>query len=123
MDTIFGGLTTVPKGHQMESFGDLFIDDVVVAGYDPDKAKALLKEAGYKGEEIGYRYLQDYYTGEVTTAQILVEMWRQVGLNVKLELKENWDQIESDGARPGRALINWSNTADYPDPLVQISRL
>ena len=48
-------------------------------------------------------------------------MWRQVGINVKLELVENWGQIED--APDGRGIFNWSNTAQYPDPLGQIARL
>ena len=121
VDAIYGGLVSVPQGMQMKIFGDLFIADHEDTNYDPEKSKQLLKEAGYNGEEISYRYLQDYYTGEVDTAQILAEMWRQVGVNIKLELKENWGQIEDDAE--GRAVFNWSNSAEYPDPLGQIYRL
>ena len=121
VEAMFGGLVTVPNGMQMKIFGDLYISDHESTSYDPEKAKALLKEAGYKGEEISYRYLQDYYTGEVDTAQILAEMWRQVGLNIKLELVENWGQIED--VKEGRGIFNWSNSASYPDPLGQIYRL
>lgn len=121
VEAMFGGLVTVPKGLQMKVFGDLYIADHEGTAYDPEKAQALLKEAGYKGEEISYRYLQDYYTGEVDTAQILAEMWRQVGLNIKLELVENWGQIED--VAEGRGIFNWSNSAEYPDPLGQIYRL
>ena len=63
----------------MKSFGDLYVADHVAAKYDPDEAKRLLKEAGYNGEEISYRYLQDYYTSEVATAQVLQSMWKSVG--------------------------------------------
>jgi peptide/nickel transport system substrate-binding protein len=122
-ETIFSGRTEVPNGLQHRSFGDMYVKDFSPCGYDPEKAKELLKAAGYKGEEISYRYLQDYYTGEVTTAQILADMWRQVGINVKLELKENWDQIETDAAAKDRGIINWSATAFYPDPLSQLYRL
>lgn len=121
VEAMFGGLVTVPNGMQMKIFGDLYIGDHKGTSYDPAKAKALLKEAGYNGEEISYRYLQDYYTGEVDTAQILAEMWRQVGLNIKLELVENWGQIED--VAEGRGIFNWSNSAEYPDPLGQIYRL
>ncbi|GGO84217.1 ABC transporter substrate-binding protein [Marinobacterium nitratireducens] len=120
-DALYDGRASVPNGLQMKAFGDLYIEDHRSIGYDPDKARQLLKEAGYKGEEISYRYLQDYYTGEVSTAEILADMWRQVGINVKLELKENWAQIED--APEGRGIFNWSNNAEYPDPLGQIYRL
>ncbi|MCP8687511.1 ABC transporter substrate-binding protein [Marinobacterium sedimentorum] len=121
VDALYQGHASVPNGLQMKVFGNLYVPDHQGTPYDPDKARQLLKEAGYKGEEISYRYLQDYYTGEVNTAQILVDMWRQVGLNVKLELKENWGQIED--APEGRGIFNWSNSAEYPDPLGQIYRL
>ncbi len=120
-ETLFAGMVTVPQGMQMRVFGDLFIADHEVNAYDPERARALLAEAGYDGEPISYRYLQDYYTSEVDTAQILAEMWRQVGLNVELELVENWGQIED--VAEGRGIFNWSNTASYPDPLGQIWRL
>lgn len=121
VDALYAGHTAVPNGMQMEVFGDLYIDDFQGTAYDPEKARRLLEEAGYDGEPISYRYLQDYYTGEVNTAQILADMWRQVGINVQLELKENWGQIEDDAK--GRGIFNWSNSAEYPDPLGQIYRL
>lgn len=121
VEAMFSGLVTVPNGLQMKVFGDLYIADHAGTAYDPEKARALLEEAGYNGAEISYRYLQDYYTGEVDTAQILAEMWRQVGLNIKLELVENWGQIED--VAEGRGIFNWSNSAEYPDPLGQIYRL
>lgn len=121
VEAMFSGLVTVPNGLQMKVFGDLYIADHEGTAYDPEKARALLEEAGYNGAEISYRYLQDYYTGEVDTAQILAEMWRQVGLNIKLELVENWGQIED--VAEGRGIFNWSNSAEYPDPLGQMYRL
>lgn len=93
------------------------------AQYDPEKAKMLLKEAGYKGEEISFRYLKDYYTGEVSTVQILEQMWSAVGFNIKLELKENWGQIQEDNVAEGRGIINWSGTAYLNDPVGQMRRL
>ena len=49
----------------------------------PPRPGQLLKDANYKGEPIPYRLLSNYYTNQVATAQVLVEMWRQVGLNVR----------------------------------------
>jgi peptide/nickel transport system substrate-binding protein len=108
---------------QMKRFGKMNIDEHPGVKFDPDGAKMLLKEAGYNGEEISYRYLQDYYTNEVSTAQVLAAMWKDVGLNVKLELMENWSQIEDSTADEGRGVINWSSTAVYPDPIGQLLRM
>ncbi len=120
---VFNGKTTVPNGFQMRSFGEMYIADHNGAQYDPDKARMLLKEAGYNGEEISFRYMKDYYTGEVSTAQILEQMWGDVGLNIKLELKENWGQIQEDDVAEGRGIINWSGTAYLNDPVGQVRRL
>ena len=123
VDSLYGGRTVVPNGMQMKRFGEMYIGGHAGAKFDPEGARKLLKEAGYNGEEISYRYLQDYYTNEVSTAQVLASMWKDVGLNVKLELMENWSQIEDATADEGRGVINWSSTAVYPDPIGQILRM
>lgn len=120
---VFNGKSAVPNGFQMKSFGAMYIAAHKGAQYDPEKAKMLLKEAGYKGEEISFRYLKDYYTGEVSTVQILEQMWSAVGFNIKLDLKENWGQIQTDDVAEGRGIINWSGTAYLNDPIGQVRRL
>jgi peptide/nickel transport system substrate-binding protein len=86
-----------------------------VPAFDPAKARELLKAANYKGDPIPFRVLNNYYTNQVGTAQILVEMWRSVGLNVTIEMRENWQQIfESNGQR---AIRDWSNSAAFSDPI------
>jgi peptide/nickel transport system substrate-binding protein len=120
VEALFNGQTTVPRGMQQKLFGDMYLEDWPELEYNPDKAKALLKEAGYDGGEIHYRVLSNYYTLELSTAQILLEMWKDVGLNVILDVKENWSQIEED--TESRSIHNASNTAVYPDPVGQIWR-
>ena len=71
--------------------------------------------ANYKGEPIPFRVLNNYYTNQTATAQIEVEMWRAAGLNVQIEMRENWQQIfEADGKR---AVRDWSNSAPFSDPM------
>lgn len=123
VDTLYEGRTEVPNGLQMKAFGDMYIGEHVGTKYDPEGAMKLLREAGYNGEEISYRYLQDYYTNEVVTAQVLASMWKDVGLNIKLELKENWAQVEEPVSDEGRGATNVSNTAYFADPLGQLYRL
>ncbi|PSH56481.1 ABC transporter substrate-binding protein [Phyllobacterium sophorae] len=118
--TLYNGRVGIPHDWQMASFGDLYLADRPAAEYNPEKARALLKEAGYNGEEIVYRTLPTYYAKQLETAQILQSMWKAVGFNIKLEVKENWDQATKD--TPDRAIIDSSFTGYYSDPLGQFWR-
>ncbi len=120
VDSLYYGRTPVPNGYQMKLFGDMYIEDFQGLSYDPDKARELVKKSGYKGQTIYYRILPNYYTLEVSTAQILVEMWKAVGLKVKIEVKENWSQILQNDET--RHLYNVSNTAVYSDQVGQMWR-
>jgi peptide/nickel transport system substrate-binding protein len=118
VDSLWAGRTRVPAGLQWEFYGPMFVENWTVPEYDLAKAKALLKAANYKGDPIPYRLLNNYYTNQVATAQVLVEMWRQAGLNVQIEMKENWQQIFEGNGR--RAVRDWSNSASYNDPISSI---
>jgi peptide/nickel transport system substrate-binding protein len=116
--SLWAGRTRVPAGLQWEYYGPMFVEGWTVPAYDPAKAKELLKAANYKGEPIPFRVLNNYYTNQVATSQILVEMWRSAGLNVQIEMKENWQQIfEQNGQR---AIRDWSNSAPFSDPISSI---
>ena len=117
VDTLWSGRTNVPKGLQWEFYGPMFASDWSVPEYNPELAKKLLAEAGYKGEAIPFRVLNNYYTNQVSNSQILIEMWRAVGLNVQIEMKENWQQIFT---KEGRAVRDWSNSAGFSDPVSSI---
>ncbi|HLU15198.1 MAG TPA: ABC transporter substrate-binding protein [Burkholderiaceae bacterium] len=115
VDMMWDGRTVVPKGLQFDFYGPMLVEDHSAPAYDPEKAKQLLKEAGYNGEVIPYRVLNNYYTGQVQKAQILVEMWRSVGINVDIHMVENWSQIY-DQSSP-RGIRDWSNSAGFNDPV------
>jgi len=115
VDMMWDGRTVVPQGLQFEFYGDMFAKDHRTPAYDPETARRLLKEAGYKGEVIPYRVLNNYYTGQLQKAQIMTEMWRAVGLNVQMQMVENWTQIY-DGSTQ-RGIRDWSNSAGYNDPV------
>ena len=118
VDSLWSGRTRVPAGLQWEFYGPMFVEGWTVPAFDLAKAKALLKAANYKGDPIPYRLLSNYYTNQVATAQVLVEMWRQAGLNVQIEMKENWQQIFETNAP--RAVRDWSNSAGFNDPISSI---
>jgi peptide/nickel transport system substrate-binding protein len=118
VEALWAGRTRVPAGLQWEFYGPMFIDGWTVPAYDPQRARELVRQANYKGNPIPFRVLNNYYTNQVATAQVLVEMWRTVGLNVTMEMKENWQQIFDRNAP--RAVRDWSNSAPFSDPVSSI---
>ena len=118
VDALWAGRTSVPRGLQWEFFGDMYIGDWQTPEYDPAKARQLLKDAGYKGEPIPYRLLNNYYVNQVSTSQVLVEMWKQVGVNVVIEMRETFVQLR-DRSQP-RGVRDWSSGATLSDPVGSI---
>lgn len=120
VDALWGGQTEIPAGMQFDSFKstDMFIDGWSVPEFNPELARDLLKQADYKGDAIPYRLLNNYYTNQTPTAQVLVEMWKQVGLNVQIEMKENWAQIhDPEGVKGVR---DWSASNNINDPITPL---
>lgn len=100
-----------PNGHQLPSY-PLYIADLPGFEFNPAKARELVSESSYKGEEIVYRLPLNYYLNSLEAAQAMQQMWKDVGLNVKLEAVENWTQTLA----PGVHIRPWSNTHRIPDP-------
>ncbi len=121
VDSLYAGRTTIPPGHQNPAYGDLYMPDYPAPAFDLDKARALVKEAGYSGQPIPYRILPNYYTLQLQTAQILVEMWRQAGLNIDLQVRENIGAVINPAE--GRGIRDWSNTIFWNDPAGVLVRL
>ncbi len=115
VDSLWAGRTRVPRGLQWDFYADMLIGDWTVPQFDMARAQALVKASGYKGDPIPYRLLNNYYTNQVSTAQVLTELWKQAGLNVQIEMKENWSQIFERS--PTRAVRDWSNSAPFNDPV------
>jgi len=118
VDSLWAGRTVVPGGLQWPFYDEMYVKGWTVPEFDLGRARQLVKDAGYKGDPIPYRLLNNYYTNQVSTAQILVESWQQAGLNVEISMKENWAQIfERSGTRGTR---DWSNSARFNDPVSSI---
>jgi peptide/nickel transport system substrate-binding protein len=115
VESLWAGRTVVPRGLQWPYYDQMFHADWEVPRHDVAEARRLLREAGYRGEPIPYRLLNNYYTNQNATAQVMVEMWRAAGLNVQIEMRENWAQILERS--PTRAVRDWSNSAPFNDPV------
>ena len=86
-----------PIGSSMyPSFKKYYLEELADAyPYDPDKAKELLKEAGY---ENGFEFsitVPSNYTPHVDTAQVIVQQLERVGVKAGIDLVE-WNSWLSD---------------------------
>ena len=115
VETLWDGAAVVPQGHNYPEYGQMFLQGRSLR-YDPAAARRLLAEAGYKGEEIIYRTMPNYYTNALRAAQVAIEMWREVGINARLQVVENFSQMRAEGQQVG----NNSNSTRLPDPLGSI---
>lgn len=114
---LWGGLAGVTNGFQLPMQGPAF--DLTRPPYRQDiaRAKELLAEAGYAGERISYRTLNDYYVNSVAAAQAMQQWWQAAGLNVEIEIKENWGQVTGEGLMSR----NWSNGFPLTDPVTPLT--
>ncbi len=69
--------------------GDAFYDERLPSlAYDPALARQRLREAGYRGEEVFLESSVGYVTNDRALSLALVAMWRDAGINARLELHE-----------------------------------
>lgn len=120
VNALFAGRTSTADNFQSKTFGELYLTTAGEKLYDPAKARALVKASGYKGEPIVWRIQAGYYTQELVVTQAVASMLKAAGLNVKIEVKENWTQVEAPGR--DRMINNASFSAYYPDPVAQLWR-
>jgi peptide/nickel transport system substrate-binding protein len=119
VDALWAGLVSTPNGHQLPTFGPLFDPDREAYRYDPEEAKRLLQEAGYKGEPIPYRIRIAAYGPEMATAEVVVSMWQAVGVAIDLQIKENFGQMME---YPGTGMRNGVDPILVSDPLFGLWR-
>jgi peptide/nickel transport system substrate-binding protein len=98
---------------QIPAFGDLYDADRRGFAYDPDRARRLLREGGYRGEELIVRIAPNYYLQMLQGVQVIQQMWAAVGINTKLEIRENLSAL----TQPGADIRPTSIAFRFPDPL------
>lgn len=84
------------------------LDDVVAA--DPDKAKALLAEAGYEdGFEFDFVCTNESYVNEEQFCQAIASMWSRIGLSPRLDIGPTAKQTpKRAGGKADVYTIGWA---------------
>lgn len=57
--------------------------------YDPEKAKAWVKQTAYNGQPLVWHILKDFYPNYEVAAEIMVDQWREIGVNVEPVMLNN----------------------------------
>jgi peptide/nickel transport system substrate-binding protein len=84
---LWRGRGVVPSG--MIAKGDNHFDaSLPPLAFNASEAKARLKKAGYKGEEVVIETTVGYMAGDKPMAEAIQAMWRDVGVNSKVEVLE-----------------------------------
>ncbi|EKF20528.1 ABC transporter substrate-binding protein [Nitratireductor pacificus] len=58
--------------------------------YDLEAARALVAKSGYKGETLIWHITRGFWTNYDAAAEIMVEMWREAGINVEAQFLDNF---------------------------------
>jgi peptide/nickel transport system substrate-binding protein len=84
--------------------------------YDPKEARERLKKSGYKGEEVVIETTSGYTANDKPMSEAIVAMWRDVGVNAKVEVLEYSVRAQKNRDRTFKGLW-WSDpTSTLGDP-------
>lgn len=110
VDSLWTEYAQVPNGHQFESYGDLYIEDYEGVQYDPEKARQLVIESGYDGEEVISIEMNDgYYTNGNQAGEAIVGMWADIGVKAEVVYVDNFS-FDAD-------VRAWSSASRFDNPL------
>jgi len=77
--------------------------------YDPAKARELVKRTAYNGQPLRWHITRQFYPNYEAAAEIMVEQWREIGVNVQAIVLDNFELVYR---RPYH-LMNMSMSSDF----------
>lgn len=116
-EALWGGQAVVPNTHTYPQYGPYYTPDIMTFEYDLDEAKRIVAENGLEGTTLPFYTDPIYYTNGLLAAQAMQEMWREIGINVELEVVTAWNEPGTPGGWGSPDQIhNWSNPMYFADP-------
>lgn len=115
IDELWKGQGIIPNGPIAK--GDFaYPEDLPPLEYNPAKAKDRLRQAGYNNEEIYIETTQGYLANDRQMSEAIAQMWKDVGVNVKVELIEYSVRAQKNRDKTFKGLW-WSDpTSTLGDP-------
>ena len=112
---LWRGRGIVPSGPVAK--GDNHFDaSLPPLAYQPAQARDRLKKAGYKGEEIVIQTTSGYTANDKPMSEAIVAMWRDIGVNAKVEVVEYSVRAQLNRDKTFKGLW-WSDpTSTLSDP-------
>ncbi|WEO70069.1 ABC transporter substrate-binding protein [Rhizobium rhizogenes] len=105
VESLWKNLASIPNGFNFPNYGETFDQNRRPMDYNIEEAKRLVKESGYDDTPITYHTMGNYYANAVPALMMMIEMWKQIGVNVV-------PKIFAPGAAPkdpDSYMRNWSN--------------
>jgi len=97
--------------------GDTFFDPKLPPlAYNPKEARERLKKAGYKGEEIFLETTVAYVAQDKAMSEAIAAMWKDVGVNVKVEVVEYSVRAQKSREKSFKGLWWGDPTSTLGDP-------
>jgi peptide/nickel transport system substrate-binding protein len=84
--------------------------------YDPAKAKLLLAEANYQGEEVILESTDGFLSNDKPMSEALISMWAEVGIKAKMEILEYSVRMQKIREKTFKGLFWADPTSAYGDP-------
>ncbi len=109
-EALWGDATFTPAPFNFPEYGAYYDPDRTARyGYDPERARRLLAETAYNGEELVWHITRGFYPNYETAAEFMVEQWRALGIHVRIKVVDNFSLAYE---RPFH-LLNMSMSSEF----------
>jgi peptide/nickel transport system substrate-binding protein len=105
VEALWKNLAEIRSGFNFPHYGASYDPSRRPLQYDPEEAKRLVAASGYDGRPITYRTMGNYYANAIPALLMMIEMWKEIGVNVVPEIYAPGTTAPDDQIW----IRNWSN--------------